>query len=204
MHTIERNNSPTIERDSSRFCSAGHSARPTSTSHSIRPMNRNHCQKRPMSAYSQPWWPNQKLCSRPSFCITASHWPANEPTTMTSRQTSRKFTPSALVLRLMAGDRGRDVEAGAEPGRRDPQHRELRVPGARERVGQDVGELEAVQLLALDLVVRRHRAEQDLHQEQREHDPEVLRGRAHRRRDAHAATADRSPAARAAPRRGRG
>ena len=26
--------------------------------------------------------------------ITANHWPANEPTTISSRQTHRKFTPS--------------------------------------------------------------------------------------------------------------
>ena len=56
-------------------------------------MNRNHCQNRPMSAYSQPWWPNQKLRSSPSFCITASHWPANAPTTMISRQTHSRLTP---------------------------------------------------------------------------------------------------------------
>src|SRR3546814_4878678 len=47
-----------------------------------------------MSVYSQPWWPNQKLLARPSFCITAIHWPANEPTTMMIRLTNRKFTPS--------------------------------------------------------------------------------------------------------------
>src|SRR3546814_10706851 len=46
-----------------------------------------------MSVYSQPWWPNQKLLARPSFCITAIHWPANEPTTMMIRLTNRKFTP---------------------------------------------------------------------------------------------------------------
>ena len=32
----------------------GQSERPTSVTHSNRPMNRYHCQKRPMSAYSQP------------------------------------------------------------------------------------------------------------------------------------------------------
>src|SRR3546814_13996872 len=47
-----------------------------------------------MSVYSQPWWPNQKLLARPSFCITAIHWPANEPTTMMIRLTNRQFTPS--------------------------------------------------------------------------------------------------------------
>src|SRR5688572_15267122 len=95
MHTVERNNRPTIDFVSVLGPrSTGHSARPTSVSHSNRPTNRNHCQKRPMSAYSQPWWPHQKLLANPSFCITASHWPANEPTTMINRQVHRKLTPS--------------------------------------------------------------------------------------------------------------
>jgi hypothetical protein len=94
MHTVDRNSRPTIERvPVAGPRSTGHSARPTRVSHSNRPTNRNHCQKRPMSAYSQPWCPHQKLCSRPSVCITASHWPANEPSTISSRQTHRKFTP---------------------------------------------------------------------------------------------------------------
>ena len=56
-------------------------------------MKRNHCQKRPMSVYSHPWWPNQKLFARPSFCITANHCPANAPTTMTIRQVNSALTP---------------------------------------------------------------------------------------------------------------
>ena len=50
--------------------------------------------------------------------------------------------------------------------------------------GRIVGEREAVGLLAFDLVVRRDRAEQDLREEQRDHQPEILRGRLHRRRHA--------------------
>ena len=61
-------------------------------------MNRKACQKRPMSTYSQPWWPNQKLYFRSIFCITANHWPTNEPTTMISRQTNRKLTPARWYL----------------------------------------------------------------------------------------------------------
>ena len=87
----------------------------------------------------------RNCCARPSFCITANHWPANAPTTMISRQTNRKLTPSALELRLVPGDRRRDVQAGAEPGGGDPQHRQLRVPGARQRVRQDFGQREAVE-----------------------------------------------------------
>ena len=50
--------------------------------------------------------------------------------------------------------------------------------------GRIIGEREAVRVLAFDLVVRSDGAEQDLRQEQRDHEPEILGGRAHRRRDA--------------------
>ncbi len=94
MATVERKNSPAMEVISLLRRRAGHSARPISTSHSSRPMNRKICQKRPMSVYSQPWWPNQKLLASPSFCITANHCPANAPTTMMIRQANRKLTPA--------------------------------------------------------------------------------------------------------------
>ena len=83
----------------------------------------------------------------------------------------------------MPGNGRADIQAHAQPRGGDPQHRQLRVPGARQRVGQDLGQGEAVGLLALDLVVRGDRAQQDLHQEQRHHHPEVLGGGAHRRGD---------------------
>jgi hypothetical protein len=73
---------------------AGQSARPTNVSQMPRPANRNICQKRPRSTYSQPWCPNQKFFARPSFCITASHWPVNAPTTMMIRQVNSTLTPS--------------------------------------------------------------------------------------------------------------
>ena len=171
--------------------SAGQSARPTSSSHSIRPTNRNICQKRPISMYSQPWWPNQKLFASPSFCITANHWPANAPTTMTSRQTNRKFTP-------------RRWNFGSCPETAGPMYRPVASQAvaihstascvcqrARQRVRQDLGQVEAVEHSGLDLVVRGDRAEQDLRQEQRDHDPEVFGRRLHRRRDRRGRAADR-------------
>ena len=36
--------------------------------------------------------------SVPSRCWTANHWPAIEPTTMISKQTNRKLTPSRWNL----------------------------------------------------------------------------------------------------------
>jgi hypothetical protein len=115
---------------------AGHRARPIRVSHRIRPTNRKTCQKRPMSTYSQPWWPNQKFFARPSFCITANHWPAKAPTTMISRQTNRKLTPARWNFGSMTRDRRRDEQPGAQPGGGDPQHAELGVPAARQRIGQ--------------------------------------------------------------------
>ena len=82
-----------------------------------RPMNRNICQKRPMSMYSQPWWPNQKLCARPSFCITANHWPANAPTTMTTQADEQEVDAQPLELRLVPRDRRPDVQARARATR---------------------------------------------------------------------------------------
>ena len=61
------------------------------------------------------------------------------------------------------------------------------MPAARQRIRQDVGEIESVDLLAFHLVVRGGRAKQDLGEEQREHEPEIFRGRLHRRRDRDAA-----------------
>ena len=91
---VDRNSRPTIDDISSLRRSAGHNARPINSSHTISPTNRKACQKRPMSTYSQPWSPNQKLLANPSFCITANHCPANAPTTMISRHVKRKFTPA--------------------------------------------------------------------------------------------------------------
>jgi hypothetical protein len=88
-----------------------------------------------------------------------------------------------LEPRLVPRDRRTDVKARAEPGGRDPEHGELRVPAARQAVRQHVGEREAVRGLAFDLVMRGRRPEQDLDEEERHDEPEVLRGRAHRRRD---------------------
>ena len=85
----------------------------------------------------------------------------------------------------MPGNGRPDVQAHAQPRRGYPQHRQLSVPAARQRVGQVFGQREAIRFLAFHLVVRGHGAQQDLHQEQRHHHPEVFRRGAHGRRDHH-------------------
>ena len=69
-----------------------------------------------------------------------------------------------LVPRLDAADRRTDVEAGRQPGGGNPEDAELQVPGARDGVGQDPVERDAVEPDALDAVVRGDDAEHDLQQ----------------------------------------
>ncbi len=88
-----------------------------------------------------------------------------------------------LELRLMPGDSRGQVQAGGQPGGCDPQDRQLGMPGTGQRIGQDFSQRQTIRGLAFDLVVRGGRAQQDLHQEQAHHHPEVLAHRAHRRRD---------------------
>ena len=110
--------------------SAGHSARPTSVSQSSRPTNRKICQKRPMSAYSQPWWPNQKLYVEPELLHHREPLAGERADHDDEQADEQEVDAEPLELRLMARDRRRDVQARAEPGGGDPEHGELRVPGA--------------------------------------------------------------------------
>ena len=85
-------------------------------------------------------------CRAPCVCCMPSHSPASEPTTMMSRQTKRKLTPDALVAcGSWPETAGRDEQAGGQPGGGDPEDAELRVPGARHRVGQPFGQRDAVE-----------------------------------------------------------
>ena len=112
---------------------------------------------------------------------------SSSPTTITSSAPNSTWTPERLELRLLAADQRPDEQAGGQPRRGDPEDAELHVPGARDAVGQDVRDLDAVEAVALDAVVRGDDAQQDLHQDQRRDDPEVLERRALRRRGGPAA-----------------
>ena len=89
----------------------------------------------------------------------------------------------ALELRLASAEQRRDVEAGGEPRGRDPQHRELGVPGAGDGIGEIFRHRQAVEALALDRVMRGDDAEQHLGEEQGRDHEEIFRGRPHRWRD---------------------
>ena len=130
-----------------------------------------------------------------SICFTLSHWPAIEPTTTTSSAPNSTLTPRRWKLRLAPPTAGRDVEARREPGGRDPEDAELRVPGPRDRVRQDRRERDAVEAVALDAVVRGDDADHDLQQRQSATTPEVLHRRALRRRRRRRRAADPSAGA---------
>ncbi len=145
-------------------------------------MNRNNCQKRPRSMYSQPWWPNQKLYLSPSFCITADPLAGERADHDDQQADEQEVHAEPLEFRLVARDRRRDVQAGGKPRGGDPQHGELGMPGARQRVRQELARSQNRRNHAFHLVVRSDRAEQDLGQEQRQHDPEILGRGLHRGR----------------------
>ncbi len=94
----------------------------------------------------------------------------------------QEIHPEPLELGLVTGNHRRDVQTGGQPRGGDPQHRQFGMPGARERVGQVVGQCKTVGLLSLDLIMRGSGTQQDLRQKQRQHSPEIFRGRLHRRR----------------------
>ena len=84
-----------------------------------------------------------------------------------------------LPGRLEAGDHGRQIESGAQPGGGDPQHGELHVPGAGERIGGDVGERNAVEVVAFHGVMGGDRPQRDLQGHQGGDDPDVFHHRPH-------------------------
>jgi len=87
-----------------------------------------------------------------------------------------------LEARLAAADRRREEEPRRQERRRDPEYGGLDVPGPAEGVGDPVPERQPEERLPLHRVVRRQRAQEDLHAEERRDDAEILRHRLHRRR----------------------
>ncbi len=88
----------------------------------------------------------------------------------------------ALVARLAAGDHRRQEDPGRYERRRDPEDRELDMPGPHEVVREHRREVEAEEVGDLRAVVLRRRAGDRLQQEERRHDEEEPRRRPLRRR----------------------
>ena len=175
-------NSVRIGRCSSRRLSAGRMPRAISTSQRNSPTSSAICQNAPevdvlvaAVAEVEPHRLGQHLLhAQPLARHRADH---DE-----QERAEEHVDAGPLPLRLLAADRRRDVEARREPRGRDPEDAELHVPGARDRVRQDRRERDAVEAVALDAVVRRDDAHQDLHEDQAADGPEVLHDRALRRR----------------------
>ena len=74
-----------------------------------------------------------------------------------------------LATRLLATHPGRQEKAAAYPGRSDPEDRELEVPGAHQRVGQEPSEVEAVEASRLHAVVGKRASQERLRQEEERH-----------------------------------
>ncbi len=81
---------------------------------------------------------------------------------------------------LGPGDQWRQIQSRAEPGRRNPQHRELHMPRASQRIGRDLRQGNAIEVMALDGIMRGHCAESYLQSKQNGDDPDVFGHAPHR------------------------
>ena len=81
-----------------------------------------------------------------------------------------------LELRLAAADGRPDVQAGRQPGGRDPEDSELEVPGAGHGVRQDGVDWDPVEAAPFDSVVGHEHSERDLEQQEPSDGPEILHG----------------------------
>jgi hypothetical protein len=81
-----------------------------------------------------------------------------------------------LAARLLPPHERRQEQPARHPRRRDPEDRELQVPGAEQAVGQQGCDVEAVEGPRLDAVVGERAAGQGLEQEESRDDSEELAG----------------------------
>ena len=95
----------------------------------------------------------------------------------------QEIDPEPLKFGIAADKHWRDIESGGEPSGGNPQDRQLRVPSARNRIGQIFGERQAIEPLSLNRVMSGDNAQQHLRDEQGADHPEVFGRCAHRRGD---------------------
>ncbi|CUJ72886.1 Uncharacterised protein [Achromobacter aegrifaciens] len=81
-----------------------------------------------------------------------------------------------------AVDQRRQKQAGGQEARGDPEQRALDMPGAHQRIREPLRQVDAIELLPFDGVVRGEGAQQHLEAEQRHHQEQVLAQGALRRR----------------------
>src|SRR3546814_8145309 len=83
-----------------------------------------------------------------------------------------------LIFGVAAVDDGRHEQAGGKKGGRDPQHRALHMPCARQRVGKPLRDIDAVEALSLDRIMGSEATEKHLEDEQRQHHEQIFTERA--------------------------
>ena len=76
-----------------------------------------------------------------------------------------KPNPRSLKLRVASSEERRHVEAGRKPGDRNPQDCQLRVPGARDRIGEVFRQGQSVESLPLYRVMGGNDSQPDLRNE---------------------------------------
>ena len=101
------------------------------------------CQSRARSRYSKPCSPNQFEAVVLEHAVDAEVGADQRAEDDDRERAEQGEGELALVLRLAAGDHRRQEDPGGDERGRDPEDRELHVPGAHQVVGEDLGEVEA-------------------------------------------------------------
>src|SRR5262249_46828773 len=93
------------------------------------------------------------------------------------RQRSEKGEHSGLLSsRLAPSDQRSEEQSSRDPGRRDPEDRELEMPGPQEVVGKPGREIEAVEGSGLDPIMGERAPREGLQQEEQRDHSEVQAG----------------------------
>src|SRR3546814_5110730 len=84
-----------------------------------------------------------------------------------------------LMLRIATVDDRPKEQPRRQKRGRNPQHRALHMPGAGQRIGEILRDIDAVEALPLDRVVRGEAADEHLTDEQRDHYKKIFRTEEH-------------------------
>src|ERR1019366_7370448 len=96
------------------------------------------------------------------FVLNAQPFPCQRTYHDKDERAEKNVDAQALALGLRLADRGRDVEAGSEPRRGDPEQTDLQMPGARDAVRQPTVQRDPIEACTFHSVVRGDGAESHL------------------------------------------
>ena len=122
-----------------------------------RPTDSRTCQSRARSRYSKPCSPNQFDAAFSSTPWIAEVGPDQRPEDHDGQGAEQREGELALVLGLAAGDHRREEDPGRDERGGNPEQRQLDVPGAHQVVGEDLGQVDAEEVVDLRAVVLRWR-----------------------------------------------